>query len=122
MSFLLMPAHTDSIDCGCRGNVRLPNGTLSPAAFSPIPRTAAAAVLQVPTGSALLLPAKEPQLHFEMLWEQDIPARKHCWTQLVDTCSRLSQMQQAVVQRHGVVLRPLCSLFRKKWIIAIPNV
>ncbi|KAL3147502.1 hypothetical protein ABBQ38_014558 [Trebouxia sp. C0009 RCD-2024] len=60
---------------GRRGNVRLPSGALSPAAFSPIPRTAAAAALQIPTGSALLLPAKEPQLHLELLWEQDIPAR-----------------------------------------------
>ena len=73
-----MPACIMLIYCDCRGNVRLPNGALSPAAFSPIPRTAAAAALQMPTGSALLLPAKEPQLHFEMLWEQDIPARKQC--------------------------------------------
>ena len=41
-----------------------------------MPKTAAAAALQVPTGSVLLLPAKEPQLHFDMLWEQDIPAGK----------------------------------------------
>ena len=58
--------------CQCRGSIRLPNGTLSPAAFSPIPRSAAAAALQIPVGSALLLPSKEPQLHFELLWEQDI--------------------------------------------------
>ena len=56
----------------CRGSIRLPNGGLSPAAFSPIPRSAAAAALQLPTGSALLLPSKEPQLHFDLLWEQDI--------------------------------------------------
>ncbi len=56
----------------CRGNIRLPNGNLSPAAFSPIPRSAAKAALQVPVGSALLLPNKEPQLHFNPLWEQDV--------------------------------------------------
>jgi len=56
----------------CRGSIRLPNGNLSPAAFSPIPRSAAKAALQVPVGSALLLPSKEPQLHFDLLWEQDV--------------------------------------------------
>lgn len=56
----------------CRGSIRLPNGNLSPAAFSPIPRSAAKAALQVPVGSALLLPSKEPQLHFHLLWEQDV--------------------------------------------------
>lgn len=64
----------------CRGSIRLPNGNLSPAAFSPVPRSAAAAALQVPTGSALLLPLKEPQLHFNLLWEHELPpgpARPH---------------------------------------------
>jgi len=26
----------------------------------------------VPVGSALLLPSKEPRLHFDLLWEQDV--------------------------------------------------
>ncbi|KAL0039031.1 hypothetical protein WJX77_005730 [Trebouxia sp. C0004] len=55
-----------------RGSIRLPNGNLSPAAFSPIPRSAAKAALHVPVGSALLLPSKEPQVHFDLLWEQDV--------------------------------------------------
>jgi hypothetical protein len=63
----------------CRAALRMPDGHLSPAAFSPMPRAAAAATATAISGnvdalaaSGFLLPSNEPTIAMSSLWDQQL--------------------------------------------------